>query len=653
MDHYVSLLSRVQAKSPELVKDILERILELFRSAAVNGPWRHFEQGARFFAASVAAGLVAVSSFTTLCDSLLQVAESGGIREGDFALWVLLLVLPVAGSAVLGPIGSDYGAKVTAAMTKRSALKQAVPRDLATVWMLFEGAMSSASGSVPISAFSQTLDLNLPRLVADSFWDGDFEALSLFPDAYALGDGTECGHFEKWTLLLGCRHLVESMELNHRQCADLLLNGLSPRFLSPEKIIAQFLFGELLRSRVNGMANLVYETLLIDACRLSRAFPPAMAKGLQALFGRLDELGFVATDRLATWFAHHLSNFDFKWPWDRWSAVLTAPPTSMQHVFVRFTLEKLLRLSYRDRIMPTLPPDFCSLLPTEPTPNVKYVEEHDPRVADEDCELAGKLAAMIQSRQPVEAIKAVLFGPEGEEHGLDAHQGELLLDSLLLVGSKSMSHMLAVVEKYLGLFQLLVPKHSDPQLQRLAAFRLLSSTASFWRNSNLHFEFAVERLVNYRILLPSLVIEWIFVEAASHLTDPDCSYYQIVARILPRSLLLRTIQQASMMPAIALNKMRDQPAEKLASVLEKLHKDAQQTLGLAVQRLACFKDEVVMGDEHLLGAVERLCVDLIKEIVSLYPKETAAMASDLLSSLGRRAPLPVLEVLEQLAIPSH
>lgn len=30
--------------------------------------------------------------------------------------------------------------------------------------------------------------------------------------------------------------------------------------------------------------------------------------------------------RLAEWLAYHLSNFEYIWPWDRWSHVLQAPP---------------------------------------------------------------------------------------------------------------------------------------------------------------------------------------------------------------------------------------------------------------------------------------------------------------------------------------
>lgn len=647
MEHYVTLLSRIQDKDAKMVGRILECVLELFRTAATRGPWRHFVQSARFFAASVAAGYLDKGGLEALVQSLMHhIGTSTDVVVGDFALWVLCAALPVAGANVVGEALPRIKTMLSEALGRRSALKKAIPRDLATVWMLFGEAISRPSPS-PSSSHPEAhaMDLSVPELAVDGFWDGDFEALSLFPDAYAIEGGGECADFEKWSIIYGCRHLVESMELNHRRCAEQLLVGIPSRFSSPEKIVVQFLFGELLRNRVNGMTPLVYESLLIDACRLSRSFPPAMARGLGALYERLDELGFVATDRLAAWFAHHLSNFDYKWKWDNWTAVLSIPPTSMQYVFVRFALEKLLRLSYYDRIAPTLPDDFRTLLPTEPKPHYKYAEELG-EAAEEDCELAAKLVALIQSRRPVEEIRAAISGDDASG-SLDAHQREVLLESLLHVGSKSMSHMLAVVEKYLALFQLLVPKSAEGR--GAGAARLLGSVGSFWRNSGLHLEFTVERLVNYRILLPGEVIEWIFSEASSLFSDPECSFYRLVAQTLPRSLLLRTIQQAAMMPAIARTKMRDQPEERVAAVVEGLRAEARQTLRLAVQKLACLKDELVTDDDQLGMAVERLCIDLVREITAVYPVEVASLAPDLLSSLGRRAPLPLLEILEQVA----
>ena len=57
-------------------------------------------------------------------------------------------------------------------------------------------------------------------------------------------------------------------------------------------------------------------------------------------FRRLPQLDYVATNQLAQWFAHHLSNTGFHWPyWAYWKDVADAPPTDRQRLFVARALE--------------------------------------------------------------------------------------------------------------------------------------------------------------------------------------------------------------------------------------------------------------------------------------------------------------------------
>lgn len=43
-------------------------------------------------------------------------------------------------------------------------------------------------------------------------------------------------------------------------------------------------------------------------------------------FARMNVMDPHLRLRLAEWLAYHLSNFEYIWPWDRWSHVLQAPP---------------------------------------------------------------------------------------------------------------------------------------------------------------------------------------------------------------------------------------------------------------------------------------------------------------------------------------
>ena len=67
-----------------------------------------------------------------------------------------------------------------------------------------------------------------------------------------------------------------------------------------------------------------------DACRLLQAVPRSMSACVRELFQRMAALDPQLRTQLSEWLAYHLSNFDFMWPWAKWSYVLQAPPHDAQ-----------------------------------------------------------------------------------------------------------------------------------------------------------------------------------------------------------------------------------------------------------------------------------------------------------------------------------
>lgn len=51
-----------------------------------------------------------------------------------------------------------------------------------------------------------------------------------------------------------------------------------------------------------------------------------MSACVREIFQRMPALDPQLRSRFAEWLAYHLSNFDFMWPWAKWSFVLLAPP---------------------------------------------------------------------------------------------------------------------------------------------------------------------------------------------------------------------------------------------------------------------------------------------------------------------------------------
>jgi nuclear cap-binding protein subunit 1 len=80
-------------------------------------------------------------------------------------------------------------------------------------------------------------------------------------------------------------------------------------------------------------------------------------------------------DRFASWFAYHLSNFQFRWSWDDWSNALTLDPLHPKPKFIRETLLRCMRLSYHHQVIDSIPDSFREFAPELPAPENKYTKE--------------------------------------------------------------------------------------------------------------------------------------------------------------------------------------------------------------------------------------------------------------------------------------
>lgn len=119
----------------------------------------------------------------------------------------------------------------------------------------------------------------------------------------------------------------------------------------------------------------------------------------------------ACVDRFASWFAYHLSNFQYTWSWDDWSSCLTLDPLHPKPKFVRECLLRCMRLSYHQRIAEIVPDGFKILLPDLPQPMDKYNTEDSTNLPG--ISLVGKLNQMLSSRPTVEQVSELLEAPEG------------------------------------------------------------------------------------------------------------------------------------------------------------------------------------------------------------------------------------------------
>ena len=64
-----------------------------------------------------------------------------------------------------------------------------------------------------------------------------------------------------------------------------------------------------------------YHSLITEACKVAPVTAPSLGRAIRFLYRSLDFLDQDLSYRFMNWFAHHLSNFDFRWKWMEWYVI--------------------------------------------------------------------------------------------------------------------------------------------------------------------------------------------------------------------------------------------------------------------------------------------------------------------------------------------
>uniref|UniRef100_A0A6B2KXX1 MIF4G domain-containing protein n=1 Tax=Arcella intermedia TaxID=1963864 RepID=A0A6B2KXX1_9EUKA len=299
-----------------------------------------------------------------------------------------------------------------------------------------------------------------------------------------------------------------------KECAKQVANiPINIKIESVLDIVIETIFSELF-TLPNPAFNRTFYAYLIS--ELFKTFKDimvgALAKTVTNLFQRINHLDVEIYFIFTEWFGVHLSNFDYKWLWGQWVKV----PTEQHGHFVSEVLDRCIRLSYYERLEKALPKELAFRLPEKVRPNFKYID--DPSL--EGYETARQLYQKMRNRESSEAIikwlesdSCPLSIPPSESKLEDSENPKSLSRNLLIVdmalsclleiGSKSISHLLVSMERYLGLFRHYI-RDQNTFLQAVV------STVNFWKYSPQRINISISLFIRSRIIPPSAIIEWIF-----------------------------------------------------------------------------------------------------------------------------------------------
>ncbi|CAE6420765.1 unnamed protein product [Rhizoctonia solani] len=277
--------------------------------------------------------------------------------------------------------------------------------------------------------------------------------------------------------------------------------------------------------------KLMYHAALInELCKLSpQTVGPAVGKSFRKMYSLLSsadpvEDGAAGLDvqlshLFAEWFALHMSNFGFAWVWKEWVPDLQLPEYHPKRGLMRRVVDAEIRLAYYDRIVKTLPGPMvepeAGVVPTQaPGPVYAYENPEHPHYQE-----AADLFTMVKDRAKSDEVAA---------HCLKLPRSvpiqHMVMQSLLHVGSRSFSHFLNAVERYLPLLRGEAGSGSSTgEKNKEKARSILCAAGEYWEKNQQMIGIVFDKLMQYQIIEPSDVIEYAFESSAREGEAPGLS----------------------------------------------------------------------------------------------------------------------------------
>lgn len=275
--------------------------------------------------------------------------------------------------------------------------------------------------------------------------------------------------------------------------------------------------------------------------------------------------------------------------------------------FIIDALEKEIRLSFSKRIKGTLPEPYQALISVakeKDTPDFKFNDESAPFAAE-----GKEIAQMIRRKATSEEFAPILekIEQDAAASGLSdpvLASTDVFVTSICWVGSKSLSHALACIERCKDRLMIFSTSSSAARKQ------IITSVMEYWRDQRGVGVILVDKILNYQIVNPTSVVEWALidhVQRGSLLATTWC--YELV-NITTRKVAgrVRSIVGAIRTPGIT-EDQKTQLQQTLASELESM-KSLFATIEDAVvairdgnqDQMIESSDALRAEDEHLLRA---------------------------------------------------
>lgn len=87
----------------------------------------------------------------------------------------------------------------------------------------------------------------------------------------------------------------------------------------PEDVTIDAIFSQIFQLPTSEHRLVYYHSLITESCKISPgAIAPTLGRAIRFVYRNIEQMDMELSYRFMDWFAHHLSNFEFRWKWAEW-----------------------------------------------------------------------------------------------------------------------------------------------------------------------------------------------------------------------------------------------------------------------------------------------------------------------------------------------
>ncbi|OUM65327.1 hypothetical protein PIROE2DRAFT_7708, partial [Piromyces sp. E2] len=500
---YATLTSLLNSNSYEFGVEIISTTCDAMEDALKNEKWTTVKLLMRYFASLVNSNTITPFSFLGMIDTFLGAIHEHNVRleRSDFFIYCVLSTLPWAceylnekASSELEKIYSAIEEYMNSRIQKMESLGKSPTlqslqyyRDCDSPYeqvdyleSLWRQTVQLKAENWEVKVLPKTYKLfeNISLMVVNGNLNQELRQFTLPPDSQNIKymtPGTKFWIFDdsliniensnihlpltssitRYILYDIAADTLNIFSINHKECTRFLLqykDSFNSEYLDEincnvYEAVMEVIFAEMLKLPSSDIKQIYYNTIVIDMCKgLMDKIPGVFGRTFRSLFNRFDLSEYGGLDvecirRMTEFFSHHLNQTLYEYAQEVYNAFRSKTPPQEINVI----LEKI----------------------------NNYVSEKKENAASMDVD-----------EQDLNPESVVL---------------EIVVQSAMMVGSKSFSHILNVVESIL----------TSLNVTNEAKDKTVRFVADFWKYNPQFLEIILDKLVNYRVVDPSNIITWI------------------------------------------------------------------------------------------------------------------------------------------------